>query len=240
MFEDLNPMDKTTAVLEIVIMLLVAFLLGLLTMWLARKRNNLQPEEKKAEYSSEELENAESKVEELDTNLTALQVENEALKVQIEEQAAIKAQLNESNTRAEKLENKLAELTHKSKEIENELHEQEKLNYELQHKLKRPAPKFSSDKEAAEALGFKLAKKEDKEDLTIIKGVGPFIQEKLNELGIYTIEQISDFTIDTVIKVTEAIEYFPGRIQRDFWVEQANQILNERVKKTQAEKGEEL
>ena len=49
-------------------------------------------------------------------------------------------------------------------------------------------------------------------------------------MGIYTIEQISDFTIDTVIKVTDAIEYFPGRIQRDFWVEQANQIISDRNK----------
>ncbi len=237
MFEDLNPLDKTTAVLEIVIMLLVAFLLGILTMWLARKKRGERPTENELGYSKEELENANSKIEELSTNLSALQSENEKLKAaQNDEKVNLQKQMEKADNNLKKLEAELNELKSKNKTIESELHEHEKLNYELQHKLKRPAPKFSSKKEAAEALGFKLAKEDDKEDLTIIKGIGPFIQEKLNELGIYTIEQISDFTIDTVIKVTEAIEYFPGRIQRDFWVEQANQILNERVTQEQKEK----
>ncbi|NJO88750.1 MAG: hypothetical protein HC831_07130 [Chloroflexia bacterium] len=191
------------------------------------------PAENELGYSKEELENASSKIEELSSNLSALEVENELLKLNQGRELSLKKQLEESIIKIEGLENKLVEQKRKGENLENELHEQEKLNYELKHKLKRPAPKFSSKEEAAETLGFKLAKEEDKEDLTIIKGIGPFIQEKLNELGIYTIEQISDFTIDTVIKVTEAIEYFPGRIQRDFWVEQANQILNERVTKEQ-------
>jgi len=66
----------------------------------------------------------------------------------------------------------------------------------------------------------------------VIQEIGPFIQEKLNELGIYTIEQISNFTINTVTKVSDAIEYFLGRIQRDFWVEQANEIKSNRKKKS--------
>jgi predicted flap endonuclease-1-like 5' DNA nuclease len=236
MFEDLNPLDKTTAVLEIVIMLLVAFFLGILIMWLTRKKNKEEKTENKLGYSKEELENANSKIEELSANLSTLQVENEELKSKMDEGETLQKQLEASNNKIETLEGELVEQKKKSETFEKELHEQEKLNYELNHKLKRPAPKFTSKEEAAEVLGFKLAKEEDKEDLTIIKGIGPFIQEKLNELGIYTIEQISDFTIDTVIKVTEAIEYFPGRIQRDFWVEQANQILNERVRNEQKEK----
>jgi len=229
MFEDLNPMDKTTAVLEIVIMLVVAFLIGVLTSWLARKKISAEIPEKDLGYSKEELENANSKIEELSSNLSVLQAENEQLKMKPNENTGLAAQIEEQTIKIEKQQVQITELLGKNENLEEELQEHEKLNYELQHKLKRPAPKFSSKEEAAETLGFKLAKEEDKEDLTIIKGVGPFIQEKLNELGIYTVEQISDFTINTVIKVTEAIEYFPGRIQRDFWVEQANQIMNERV-----------
>lgn len=60
-----------------------------------------------------------------------------------------------------------------------------------------------------------------KDDLTLIDGVGTFLEEKLNNLGITTYEQIASFDEDMVENVTEAIEYFPGRIKKDDWVGQA-------------------
>ncbi len=76
----------------------------------------------------------------------------------------------------------------------------------------------------AKALGFKAVSGDKKDDLKLIHGVGPFIEKKLNNLGIYTFEQISDFNIDTINKVTDAIEFFPGRIERDNWVAQAKEL----------------
>jgi predicted flap endonuclease-1-like 5' DNA nuclease len=69
-----------------------------------------------------------------------------------------------------------------------------------------------------------VAMVEDKDDLKIIVGIGPFIEEKLHALGIYTFEQISKFTDADVEQVTEAIEFFPGRIQRDHWISQAAEL----------------
>jgi predicted flap endonuclease-1-like 5' DNA nuclease len=66
-----------------------------------------------------------------------------------------------------------------------------------------------------------VAKADEKDDLKLIVGIGPFIEEKLNALGIFTFLQISKFTDEDVEKVTEAIEFFPGRIQRDKWIDQA-------------------
>ncbi len=194
MFENLNPLDKPTAIFEIVIMLVIAFLIGYFTRWFSAKQTAV---EKPSNTSEKELKEYQDKIEKQ-------KAENEALSL------------------------KLSEVETSCSKLKEELVEHEKLNYELQHKLNKPAPKFKTKEEAAKFLGFKLVKEDEKEDLTIIKGVGPFIQEKLNELGIYNIEQISDFTIDTVTKVSDAIEYFPGRIQRDFWVEQANEIMSER------------
>ena len=68
------------------------------------------------------------------------------------------------------------------------------------------------------------AKKEDKDDLKSIKGIGPFLEEKLNALGIYTYEQISKMTPELEDQVNEAIEFFPGRIKRDEWVKQAKDL----------------
>ncbi|WPP50390.1 hypothetical protein [Catalinimonas niigatensis] len=64
----------------------------------------------------------------------------------------------------------------------------------------------------------------EKDDLKQIKGVGPFIEEKLNALGIYTFAQLSNFNQEDENKVNEAIEFFPGRIKRDGWVAQAKAL----------------
>jgi predicted flap endonuclease-1-like 5' DNA nuclease len=72
-------------------------------------------------------------------------------------------------------------------------------------------------------IGF--AKKEEADDLTIISGIGGWIKEKLNVLDIYTFKQISNFNSEDVAAVTEAIEYFPGRIERDEWILQAKELV---------------
>ncbi|MEZ8009530.1 MAG: hypothetical protein QMC65_07805, partial [Candidatus Poseidoniaceae archaeon] len=85
----------------------------------------------------------------------------------------------------------------------------------------------------AKTIDFKIlgtAKASDKDDLQVIKGIGPFIEEKLNALGIYTYLQISKMTSNLETDVNEAIEFFPGRVKRDQWVNQAKILLGEDVK----------
>ena len=64
----------------------------------------------------------------------------------------------------------------------------------------------------------------DRDDLTMIKGVGPFLEKQLNEIGIYRFEQIAHWNEGEIERVTEAIGYFPGRILRDDWVGQAARL----------------
>jgi predicted flap endonuclease-1-like 5' DNA nuclease len=78
-----------------------------------------------------------------------------------------------------------------------------------------------------------VAKKEEADDLTIISGIGGWIQEKLNMLDIFTFRQISKFTKEDIDTVTEAIEYFPGRIERDEWILQAKELIRIAGKKTE-------
>ena len=88
-------------------------------------------------------------------------------------------------------------------------------------------------KERSKSIDFKVlgtAKASDKDDLQVIKGIGPFIEEKLNALGIYTYLQVSKMTSKLEDTVNEAIEFFPGRVKRDQWVAQAKILLGEDVK----------
>jgi predicted flap endonuclease-1-like 5' DNA nuclease len=77
------------------------------------------------------------------------------------------------------------------------------------------------------------AQKEEADDLSTISGIGGWIREKLHALDIYTFRQIGNFTDKDIHAVTEAIEYFPGRIERDEWIEQAKELVTIGGKKTE-------
>ena len=66
------------------------------------------------------------------------------------------------------------------------------------------------------------------DDLQKIKGVGPFIEDKLNALGIYTFEQVGNMTAEIEEQVNIAIEFFPGRIKRDKWANQARKFAKQK------------
>ena len=64
------------------------------------------------------------------------------------------------------------------------------------------------------------------DDLTKIKGVGQVLKGKLNQLGITTFKQIAEFTEADMERVNEVLD-FPGRIQRERWVEQAKDLVRQ-------------
>jgi len=61
------------------------------------------------------------------------------------------------------------------------------------------------------------------DDLKIIGGIGPKLEKKLNELGIWHFDQIAAWTPDEIEWVNQAIS-FRGRIERENWVSQAAQL----------------
>ena len=65
-----------------------------------------------------------------------------------------------------------------------------------------------------------------RDDLQQIDGIDPNLEDKLNILGIKTLEQLAKMTENIADDVNDAIEYFPGRIKRQLWAEQAK-ILTE-------------
>ena len=142
---------------------------------------------------------------------------------------------------------KIDNLNKKNKALEKEIQNGIDKSYEEHQKLQKclkklelfenQEPEIKEDitlkriKEKAKDINFDrigIAKEEEKDDLKIISGIGPFIEKKLNALGIYTFRQIVNFTVEDREKVNDAIEYFPGRIMRDDWIGQAKKIMKER------------
>lgn len=87
-----------------------------------------------------------------------------------------------------------------------------------------------------ERIGF--ASTESKDDLQQITGIGPYTETKLNDLGIFTFEQISKFTDEDIAAVTKLIKFFPDRIKNDRWVSKAQQLkLDKKPQKPQTTEG---
>ncbi len=66
------------------------------------------------------------------------------------------------------------------------------------------------------------------DDLQRIKGIGPFIEDKLHALGIFTFHQVGSMTPEIEEEVNVAIEFFPGRVKRDEWAKQARNLANQK------------
>ena len=72
------------------------------------------------------------------------------------------------------------------------------------------------------------AAKPAKDDLKKIKGIGPYLEEKLNSLGIYSYLQIASLTESEAKEIEKQLEHFNDRIYRDNWIAQAKQLHKEK------------
>ena len=61
------------------------------------------------------------------------------------------------------------------------------------------------------------------DDLTQISGVGPGLNEKLNQNGVFHFWQIADWGSDEIAYMDDQLS-FKGRIERDNWIEQAKEL----------------
>lgn len=58
------------------------------------------------------------------------------------------------------------------------------------------------------------------DDLKKIRGIGVLIEKKLNAMGVFSYEQIANWTAGEIERISSALD-FKGRIEREGWVQQA-------------------
>ncbi len=201
-----------------------------------------------------ESQNSSAEVDALNSQIEALKSSNHELTLRLSESTSI----NESRDDYEALKSKIGDLSEENADLKRRL---AALTVQLDEAKSAPLAVANEDEEESKeekaskaqasvkaALGSKIkaATADEKDDLKLINGVGPFIEKKLNNLGIYTFEQISQFDHELIEQVTDAIQFFPGRIERDDWVGQAKALLGQKnmgtlgAKKTKRPKPEDL
>ncbi|WP_170466059.1 NADH-quinone oxidoreductase subunit NuoE [Ruegeria arenilitoris] len=98
---------------------------------------------------------------------------------------------------------------------------------------KAPSPAKPAAKQAEEAKKAEIQEDQPEtltaarggkaDDLKMLKGVGPKLEQTLNELGFFHFDQIAAWTPEQVAWVDTRLK-FKGRIERDGWIAQAAQL----------------
>ena len=61
--------------------------------------------------------------------------------------------------------------------------------------------------------------------MTKIDGIDKFVERKLNALEIISYEQISRMDVRNMEIINNAIEFPPGRIEKQGWIEKATELM---------------
>jgi len=159
------------------------------------------------------------------TDLIANQLErcslsNNALQKQAKTQTQ---KLEEFKISNKQLQNKISDLSFPTEKI-SDIKNKKNLSKDLEVIQRIKAKKYQID---FERIGY--ASNLNKDNLRLIVGIGAFIEQKLNTLGIYTFEQIANCTPQDVLLITDAIEFFSGQIKKDKWVTQAQKLKHSKA-----------
>ncbi|MEM7090853.1 MAG: NADH-quinone oxidoreductase subunit NuoE, partial [Pseudomonadota bacterium] len=87
----------------------------------------------------------------------------------------------------------------------------------------KPAVQQAADAKEAQPETLQGAREGNPDDLKLLKGVGPKLEQTLNELGFYHFDQIAAWTPVHIAWVDARLK-FKGRIERDGWIEQAAKL----------------
>ncbi|NOT75237.1 MAG: hypothetical protein HOP08_09935 [Cyclobacteriaceae bacterium] len=238
---------ERVAILEILMMLMFAFLIGFAGSWLVSEniflsiRMQVGKLLKDKSKLTEKLQLMERENQSARKHLAEWQQEaamlaqgkkaTEPLLVEAQTQVnTLREELERYQRRYENLKQETDSIREITSHLKNELAEQKMRAEKLQSSLlESPSEKKGEIKNPFHSR-FTPSTKQAKSDLTLISGIGPAIQKKLNELGIYTFQQLSELTPEMIERITEKIKFFPDRIGRDNWIGQAAALT--RVKKS--------
>lgn len=84
-----------------------------------------------------------------------------------------------------------------------------------------------TDTKEIEKPQVNLQKRDIADDLTKIKGVGEKIEKSLNELGIYTYEEIANWNEENIDFINKNVA-FKGRTSREDWVKHAKILAHKK------------
>lgn len=71
------------------------------------------------------------------------------------------------------------------------------------------------------------------DDLKRVRGIGPKIEQTLNNLGIFHYEQIANLNRENILWLNHHL-HFPGRIEREHWIDQTRELAKQPVDRAES------
>jgi predicted flap endonuclease-1-like 5' DNA nuclease len=244
--ENINPHESALAIAEILIIVIVSLFIGFGIAWFLRQQNIeralvdntelkilLAAKNQEALHAVEQAQKAEQTLnrarETFRSDFLTISRENERLKT-VEETFKSEQELLQQQIAI--LQNTVTDLQKGFNDANQEgllyKREKEKLQVELSELrlVKSSAKSRTANTEQTTPSGVR-----EIDDLKVINGIGPGIETKLNKAGIFSFRQISELTEESIEQLSSVIEFFPGRISRDRWVEQASKLYLDKLRK---------
>ncbi len=91
------------------------------------------------------------------------------------------------------------------------------------------ATSFSAGLASADEPPKNDAEHHSRDNLKRIKGIGPAIEKTLNEMGIFSFQQIADMSEYDIDRVAQRLKGFRSRIYREDWIGQARELRDQSV-----------
>jgi len=243
--QNINPHESALAIAEILIIVVVSLFIGFGIAWFLRQQSTqasadeitalrirLAEKNQEAHLAEEQVIKTEQTLsrarETFRADFLTVSRENERLKTVEEtfkgEQDLLQQQINALQNTLTDLRKEYNEAIKTSARIAQEKQTLETEVTELREVKRQPKDKTQI------GLSSTIVSQEV-DDLKLINGIGPGIEAKLNKAGIFSFSQISELTEKSIERIASVIEFFPGRITRDRWVEQASKLYLDKLRK---------
>jgi predicted flap endonuclease-1-like 5' DNA nuclease len=222
-------------IIELLVMLLVACLIGFAIAWqlreavIANHKDEIFHLDHERNTFAIQTDQVKQEYQQLQSQLFLLQEnDQEEIKSVTRERDRIKEELLSIQSYIEELKNEKSQLKKRGEQLEKEIQSGQDNAILLKYNL----DKVKAENEVLNSKINKSFTLPPKDDLKLIHGIGPSIEKKLNALGIYSFRQISEFTPRAIDEITQTIKFFPGRIERDKWVSQARNFEEEKKRQS--------
>ena len=234
----IDPSDSALAIIQILIMTLVSVLLGFGIAWYMRedhlhaKQNNIQALLQVRNSIINDLWNQRDRATKAEHTLARakqtfhddfMQVSRDKERLK-EERNAPREILSELKNEYALLQIQLSNEQQNVADLTRKLQTQERQDVQREKK-NSGVPYFINPFNMAATI-----EKTDIDDLKKIKGIGPVIEKKLNMIGIVSFKQISELPYEALDQIAHTLKFFPDRIKRDKWVEQARVLTKTKLK----------
>lgn len=184
-------------------------------------------------------EEADRKLERADESLLRIRNELEQAKAQTErlertvteresELTARGIELEQANQRVEQLTDDCEQQGKKAAALERTVRDQRQQVADLEQALEVARAPAEDQVVRIGNVTIFPARPEVVDDLKEISGIGPTLERTLNELGIYQFRQIATWHAEEIGWVSDNLDVFKGRIERDQWVAQARQLQQQK------------